>query len=73
MSTNWLVVTFFISVAGLALLAYAKRQRDIPALVVGAALLFFPYFVSSVLWCLVIAGALLAAFILAKVYHVGGS
>ena len=71
MDSNWLIAAVFIGVLGVALLAYAKRRRDAVALVVAVALLVFPYFVRSALWCVVITLALLGAFVLAKVYHFG--
>jgi len=68
---NWIIVTMFASVVGIALLTYAKKQRDAIALIVAVALFVFPYFVKSVVWCVVITVALLVAFIAAKVCHIG--
>ena len=56
-----LFLSILISVVGLGFFIYGKRQRRAPQLVVGVVLMGYGYFVSSVVWMLVIAAALLVA------------
>ena len=42
-----LIVAMFVSLVGFALFVYGKRQNRGPQLVVGIALMVYPYFVSS--------------------------
>ena len=71
MDTNWLIATLFIGVIGIALVTYARKQRDAISLIAGVALLAFPYFVHSAIGCIVIAAGIIAAFIVLKVFHIG--
>ncbi len=56
-----LFLSILISVVGLGFVIYGKRQRRAPQLVVGVVLMGYGYFVSSVVWMLVIAAAVLVA------------
>jgi hypothetical protein len=56
-----LFLSILISVVGMGFVIYGKRQRRAPQLVVGVVLMGYGYFVSSVVWMLVIAAALLVA------------
>jgi large-conductance mechanosensitive channel len=56
-----LFLSILISVVGLGFVIYGKRQRRAPQLVVGVVLMGYGYFVSSVIWMLVIAAAVLVA------------
>jgi hypothetical protein len=53
-----LVVAMFISLVGFALFVYGKKQKRGPQLVVGIALMVYPYFVDS-LWVHAVVVALL--------------
>ena len=50
-----LFASIMIGLVGMALLAYGKSQKRAPQIVVGFALLGYPYFVSSVPWMIAIA------------------
>ncbi len=56
-----LFLSLLISVVGLGFFIYGKKQRRAPQLVAGVVLMGYSYFVSSVVWMLVIAAAVLAA------------
>lgn len=53
-------VSLVVSSIGFVAFSYGKRQRRLPQMLVGATLVVFPYFVSSVALMLVIATTLLA-------------
>lgn len=59
-SAGSLFVSFLVGGVGFVALTYGKRQRRLPQMVVGAALMVFPYFVSSTPLTLLIATVLLA-------------
>jgi hypothetical protein len=61
LSLGSLVAGGFISLVGLAVLMYGRKEVRVPHIVAGAILIIFPYFVG--LWWLelVIAAAVLAA------------
>jgi apolipoprotein N-acyltransferase len=56
-----LFLSILISVVGLAFFIYGKTQRRAPQLVAGVVLMGYSYFVSSIVWMLVIAAAVLTA------------
>ncbi len=56
-----LFLSILISVLGLGFFIYGKKQRRAPQLVAGVVLMGYSYFVSSVVWMLVIAAAVLTA------------
>ncbi len=60
MSTSVLLWGLLFSSVGVGYALYGKKQRAPVPLVCGLALMFFPYFVSSVLWLVVIGLALAA-------------
>lgn len=53
-------VALVVSSIGFVAFSYGKRQRRLPQMLVGATLIVFPYFVSSVALMLLIATTLLA-------------
>jgi hypothetical protein len=55
----WLYVSLVISSIGFVLLAYGRKQARIPQLVVGLALLVYPYFVTALTPMLIVAAVLL--------------
>ncbi|MDP3274944.1 MAG: hypothetical protein Q8Q09_07070 [Deltaproteobacteria bacterium] len=55
---NSLIASFFISTVGLSFFIYGKKQRRVPQLVSGLAMMVFPYFVTNVPAMLVIGAAL---------------
>jgi hypothetical protein len=58
---NSLLVSLLIGSVGFVSLAYGKKQRRLPQMLVGVALMVFPYFVGNIPWMLGIAAALLAS------------
>lgn len=54
-----LFASFLVGLIGLGLFVYGKKQTRLPQLVVGMALMVFPYFVESVLLVYAVAAALL--------------
>ena len=56
-----LVSDLFVSSMGYVAFVYGKRQRRLPQLVVGLALLVFPYFVDQVWLTWLVAGVLVLA------------
>jgi len=54
-----LVSGLLISVIGMGLFIYGKKQAAPAPLLAGVALCVFPYFVASVLWMWLITGACL--------------
>ncbi len=58
---NVLIAALLISSVGFVSFAYGKKQRRLPQMLVGFALMGFPYFVSSVPWMFGIAVGLLGA------------
>jgi hypothetical protein len=69
LSLGSLVAGGFISLVGLAVLMYGRKEVRVPHLVAGGILVVFPYFV-GIWWLeLVIAAVVLAA--LALISHLG--
>ncbi len=60
MDAAWLLWSSLISLIGLAVFVYGRRQRRGAPLIVGITLMVYPYFVSN-LWMLVGIGVLLLA------------
>jgi len=58
---NALLASLLIGSIGFVSFAYGKRQRRLPQMLVGVALMAFPYFVGSVPLMFGIAVALLGA------------
>ncbi|MFH0917223.1 MAG: amino acid transport protein [bacterium] len=66
MDLNSILVGVFISLVGLALLMYGRKQTRLPHMVVGLILIVYPYFVGSIVIQLAVAVVLLAALALAS-------
>jgi hypothetical protein len=60
MDPNGLLASLFIGSIGVVMFLYGRRQGRVPHVAVGIVLIVYTYFVSSVVWMLVIAAALLA-------------
>lgn len=60
MNSAWLIWSSLFALIGLAVFIYGRRQHRGAPLVVGVALMIYPYFVSSSV-ALVLIGALLIA------------
>ncbi|APR85587.1 Hypothetical protein A7982_10936 [Minicystis rosea] len=58
---NALLASLLIGSIGFVSFAYGKKQRRLPQMLVGLALMGYPYFVDSVPWMLGIAAALLVS------------
>ncbi len=52
---------FAISIIGLALFVHGKKTEKLRNLGIGLAMMIFPFFVPSLLWLWVIAGACVAS------------
>jgi hypothetical protein len=59
----WLYVSLVISSIGFVLFAYGRKQARVPQLVVGLALLVYPYFITAMTPMLIVGAALLAALV----------
>jgi hypothetical protein len=59
LSASSLFASFLVGMVGLGLFIYGKKQTRLPQLVVGMALMVFPYFVESVLLVYAVSVALL--------------
>jgi hypothetical protein len=59
LDANALLASFAVSGAGFVAFVYGKRQGRVPQLVVGLALMVFPYFVDNAWIVLGVGGALL--------------
>jgi hypothetical protein len=57
LDANSLLASMLIGSVGLGLLIYGKKQMRVPQMIVGIALLVYPYFVSNVWLMLGIAVA----------------
>ena len=55
-----LFISFIAGVFGMAYFVYGKKQAKLSAMLAGAALCVYPYFIDSVLWECVIGAGLLA-------------
>jgi hypothetical protein len=60
---NSLLASLLVSSVGFVSFAYGKKQRRLPQMLVGVALMGFPYFVSSVPWMFGIAAALIGVLV----------
>lgn len=54
-----LVVSLFVGLIGMGLFGYGKKQERLPQLVVGVAMMVFPWVVSATVPMLAISAALL--------------
>lgn len=54
-----LIASLIVSGAGFVSFVYGKKQHRLPQMIVGAALMGFPYFVPGWFWIYLIGAALL--------------
>jgi hypothetical protein len=64
-SMGMLIVCIFISLIGMALLLYGRKETRIPHMVAGLVLLVFPYFVGKWWIAVVITAVVITAVVLA--------
>ena len=57
---GWIVASLIISSVGFILLNYGRKFARVPQIVVGLAMLIYPYFVPGVLANVLVAAGLLA-------------
>ena len=58
LDARWLFASLIVSSIGFVLLVYGKKMARLPQLVVGLAMLVYPYFVPAVIPMLIIAAVL---------------
>ena len=59
-SVGWLLTSLLVGTVGMGFFMYGKKQTRGPQLLVGLGLMIYPYFVTSTLWMVAVACALLA-------------
>jgi hypothetical protein len=62
---NALLASFFVGLVGAALFVYGKRQARFPQMLVGVAMVLYPYFVPNVVAMVAIAAGLIVALFVA--------
>ncbi|MDD5090907.1 MAG: amino acid transport protein [Candidatus Wallbacteria bacterium] len=55
-----LVLGFFISLVGMGYFMYGRSSQNFLALLCGACMMAYPYFISSPLWMIILFVSLLA-------------
>ena len=60
LSPGWLIASLLISALGFILLNYGRKFARIPQILVGLAMLIYPYFVPGVLANVLVAAGLCA-------------
>jgi hypothetical protein len=65
LDANALLASMAIGCVGLVAFLYGKKQSRLPQMVVGVALMVYPYFVSNLIIMAAIAAALLVALFVA--------
>lgn len=60
LDAGWIFASLIVSSIGFILLHYGRKMARIPQVVVGIAMLIYPYFVAGVLANLLVAAGLLA-------------
>jgi hypothetical protein len=60
LSPGWLIASLLISAIGFILLNYGRKFARIPQILVGLAMLIYPYFVPGVLANVLVAAGLCA-------------
>ena len=65
LDAGWIVASLIVSSIGFVLLRYGRKQARLPQIVVGVAMLVYPYFVPNVVAMLIVAGVLCAGLWLA--------
>ena len=63
MDPTWLLLSGLFSLIGMAVFAYGRRQRTATHTLVGAALMAYPYFISSTIALIGIGVLLLVAMV----------
>lgn len=63
---NSILVGVFISLVGLALFMYGRKETRLPHMVVGLLLIVYPYFVGNIVIQIAVAVVLLAGLALAS-------
>ncbi|MEO7329747.1 MAG: hypothetical protein ABI193_14300 [Minicystis sp.] len=58
---NALIASLFVGSAGFVSFAYGKKMRRLPQMIVGLAMMIYPYFVSNVALMLGVCAGLFAA------------
>jgi hypothetical protein len=58
---NAILASLFVGLVGAALFVYGKRQGRFPQMLVGVAMVLYPYFVPNVIAMLAIAAGLILA------------
>ena len=72
MDSAWLIWSGLFSVIGMAVFVYGKRQRLGAPLLIGLALMIYPYFVSGTLAVVGIGVLLLAGLYVGNRFEQGG-
>jgi hypothetical protein len=57
---GWIIASLIVSSVGFILLNYGRKFARVPQIVVGLAMLIYPYFVPGVLANMLVAAGLLA-------------
>jgi len=65
LTPGWIVASLIISSIGFILLHYGRKMARLPQVIVGLAMLIYPYFVPGVLANVLVAAGLLAVLWLA--------
>jgi hypothetical protein len=58
---EWIIASLVVSAIGFVLLHYGRKMARVPQLVVGLAMLIYPYFISGALANALVAVGLLGA------------
>ena len=58
---NSFVIGFIAGIFGTAYFVYGKRQSQLSAMLAGAALCIYPYFIESALWLCIVGAVLMIA------------
>ena len=59
-STSALIIGAFFGIIGFSLFMYGKKSQEMKPMLIGVALMVYPYFVTSVLWSVLIGIGLIA-------------
>jgi len=65
-STGGLYWDIFISLIGAGFIMYGRKRPDIPSIVAGIILVFYPYFISSLAWEIAVGVSVIAVYIFLK-------
>jgi hypothetical protein len=57
-SPGWIIASLIVSSIGFVLLSYGKKMSRVPQLIVGLAMLIYPYFVPNLVAMLIVAAVL---------------